>query len=476
MPVLNAWVLPGGSGDRLYFSNVGHFRTGVELTPGVPFAWTMATFARVDSLTPGKDGTIFGLRRLANNGRNHGLRFDDGSNRGAYVYNLGSEQAGTGTDTWPNTTWVLIALTYPGTGTTVTVRLFDLAGNLLGSGTGTASSNYDDGQEQQISYGAEFNGTSTSLEFIGRLCGPLLVRGTALSQSQLAAYAVNPLDAGDALVQSLGSQIAAWFDDTNLNQGPNSATLTMSGAVTLGSGNGPTVPDRAAATGTAPNITTIGYGGIPVVYNGELKVPVIGTDFGTSPPLVQLSADSLGATGLAVQPVRANSDTTLSVDIDLGVLSPGPLYLWVTNQTAGDPSYGLRDSIQIEVRADPGAGVVAVRRASPPTLNLALSVAMAPYNAQHELYARHAQEALVYSVAAGALPTGLSYNSSTGVISGTIDAGAASGSPWSFTLRATDTNGDYAEVPGSWVITSVTATTKLPGTWGRRNVPQLTRR
>jgi len=59
-----------------------------------------------------------------------------------------------------------------------------------------------------------------------------------------------------------------------------------------------------------------------------------------------------------------------------------------------------------------------------------------------------------YSLQSGSLPSGLSLNTSTGVISGTMGE-VASTTAYSFTIRATDTDGDTADQAYSWTITNV---------------------
>jgi hypothetical protein len=59
-----------------------------------------------------------------------------------------------------------------------------------------------------------------------------------------------------------------------------------------------------------------------------------------------------------------------------------------------------------------------------------------------------------YSLASGTLPSGLSLNTSTGVISGTMGQ-VASTTAYSFTIRATDTDGDTADQAYSWSIVIV---------------------
>jgi len=59
-----------------------------------------------------------------------------------------------------------------------------------------------------------------------------------------------------------------------------------------------------------------------------------------------------------------------------------------------------------------------------------------------------------YSLVSGSLPSGLSLNTSTGVISGTMGE-VASTTAYSFTIRGTDTDGDTVDQAYSWTITNV---------------------
>jgi len=57
-----------------------------------------------------------------------------------------------------------------------------------------------------------------------------------------------------------------------------------------------------------------------------------------------------------------------------------------------------------------------------------------------------------YSLQSGSLPSGLSLNTSTGVISGTMGT-VSSDTAYSFSIRGTDTNSDYVDQAYSWTIT-----------------------
>lgn len=73
--------------------------------------------------------------------------------------------------------------------------------------------------------------------------------------------------------------------------------------------------------------------------------------------------------------------------------------------------------------------------------------------------------AMAYSISAGALPTGLSINSSTGAITGTVDVTATLGAN-AFTVRATDPFGQYVEEACSIDVGTIISLMHLNGTNG----------
>jgi hypothetical protein len=141
--------------------------------------------------------------------------------------------------------------------------------------------------------------------------------------------------------------------------------------------------------------------------------------------------------------VNSWSATEISFNCDLGAMSPGQKYLFVTNQTIGD-DFGQDGSQSIQVLADPGAATIGLRQAPAP-VNLTASTPVS-IDMGSLLYKRDAQEELTYS--ATGLPTGATINSATGVISG-IPSAAATYSPQ---VTVTDGNGDTAVQAFSWVV------------------------
>jgi hypothetical protein len=461
MAVLNALVFPGNSGDRAYISAMANnWRTN----NGTP--WFFGCFVYLDSLAPGENGWVVDSRRASNNATASGLQFLDSNNRWRGMYNASSiGQVGTSPAA---TTWYFLTMSNTGASLANVIKFFNQSGTQLDSiTTSDTTSSSDDSNTQQVTLGARYDGVNTGDELRGRICLPVFIWGGIPSQADQEDFAADPLNTLDLWVATYGAANVVAFDDTWTDQGSNGETYTLTGGVTLGSGNGPTVTDRAAPD-DAPTITTVGA--FNIIYDLEQRVPVTGLDFGNggAAPLVQLTSDPLGITGLVTQTdVNTWDDDSLVFSCALGGLTAGPIYIKVTNQTVGDPSYGQHGMKLITVKADTGAGVVAVRR-TVPSINYVISVPIATFATADEFYERNAQEALTYSVQSGSLPTGVSLDSGTGVASGTVDSGAAAGSPYAAVIRAMDQNGAFVDQVLNWIISTLVATERAVGSWGLR--------
>ena len=462
MTDLNALVLPGALGDRAFFSALpGNWRTNNGT------AWWFGCYIYVTSLTPGTNMYIVDSRRASNNVPSTGLQFIDSNDRLRAMYNAtqvdqvspGLASAGT---------WYYATISNSGSVLGLQLRIFDMTGAVYATTpTSDTGSSADDSATQQVSLGARFDGSVTSEEWVGRIARPMFIWGGVPSDATVGAHVADPLNTIAEWLTTHGANIVA-FGQANTDLGPNGVTMTLTGGVTMGSANGPTVPDQAGGGAASPTITAVGRKSLGVVFDLELAVPYIGTDFGTSSPLVQLTSDASGVSNLVTQTVRSFSDTTGTFDCAIGSLLPGQRYLKITNQTIGDTSYGLSGIRQLtDLKASSGPGVVATRRTIP-TQTSPVSVAIPTFDGAGEFHLRNAQEALAYSVASGALPTGVTLNSGTGVAAGTIGSGAAAGSPYTAMVRATDQNGAFVDQVLSWIVGVVAATTNVAGSWGRR--------
>jgi hypothetical protein len=448
MAVVPAWDFPGASGDFATLPNpsgvLGHFRTDTGYS-----AWTVAVIMNVDDVNQADRGVLWVSRRASNNQPNHGVSFDPTGNNYEYQYNASAVHEAALTEV--NGTWIVSALTYAGGTGNVILRRIPLSTatqshSSTGAGGGSA---FSDSETQSVTLGGYYDGSGP---LNGQIAMVLIVKGTALSQATLEAWAADPLNYGDTLCQTHGANCFFW-DDSGTDVGDNNAgTPTLAGSVTHSSSAGPDVTARTVpAPENSPVISSVGDYGI--IFSGEQRVIITGSNFGTTTGIVGITSDALGGSQV-VQDVNSWSDTSISFNCDLGALSPGQKYLFVTNQTIGD-DFGQDGSQAINVLADPGVEMIGLRQAPAPvnlTASTPVSIDMGAL-----LYKRDAQEELTYS--ATGLPTGASIDTATGVISG-IPSVAATFSPQ---VTVTDGNGDTAVQAFSWVIDPLAVPGPDPG-------------
>lgn len=176
-------------------------------------------------------------------------------------------------------------------------------------------------------------------------------------------------------------------------------------------------------TGAGPYITSVSPTALPTVNN---TTTVVGGNFATD---VQVFFDS-GATTIAAKAVVRNSNLSLTVTRPDNLNSAlAPWTLRVVNPGVDQPT---GSNVNKFVGITSGAAPVWT------TTSLPGGIYGSAYS--QTVVATDVDGVVVYSVASGSLPTGLTLNAASGLISGTI-AGNAS----SFTLRATDTGNNYTD-------------------------------
>lgn len=250
MAVVDAWICPGADGDYITLSSsVGHFRTGSGYDP-----YSILVMGAPDNVDQSARGAIWVTRRTANNALKHAFVFEPASNNIEYQYNgspvfeLSSNSDNT------NDVWATWALTYAGGTGNLTLRRVPLA-TATQSHTATGASGgsgADDSAAQTITLAGHFSGTTVQQEFDCQIAFVLIVKGVELSQAQIEAWTADPLNVGDSYKSIYGANCFFWDDsgeDSVLG-----APTTLHGTVTRGTGNGPDVPARAAASGSVANM------------------------------------------------------------------------------------------------------------------------------------------------------------------------------------------------------------------------------
>jgi hypothetical protein len=161
------------------------------------------------------------------------------------------------------------------------------------------------------------------------------------------------------------------------------------------------------------------------------------------------------AAGVTFSIVSGSLPTGITLNGTTGVISGTPTSFLNTSITvrALDAGGNYADRILVLNNVAP-TWTTAAGALTPPVKNLSYTLTVAATD--------DSGNAPSYSVSAGALPTGITINSSSGVISGTT---TQSGS-FSFTLRATDVNGNYTDRAFTFNITQVGAQIDIGGARG----------
>ncbi len=242
MAVIDAWDFPGNNGDYAILPNpagaLGHFRTDVGY-----LGWQIAIIGNVDNVDQAQRGCWWASKRASNDQLNHSFVFEPANNNYEYQYAASAVRETALTEV--NGTWVLNCLGYSGGLGDVTFRRIPLStATQSHSFTGaTGGSNASDSQLQEVMLGAYEDSGTVQQELDGQLAIVLIIKGTALTQAELEAFAADPLNYGDYLKSVHGSNCFFW-DDSGSDSVIGAPTLV--GGVTRGTGNGPDIPARTA--------------------------------------------------------------------------------------------------------------------------------------------------------------------------------------------------------------------------------------
>ena len=186
----------------------------------------------------------------------------------------------------------------------------------------------------------------------------------------------------------------------------NGSAVSLGGSVTVGE--------------TKPTISSISP---TVIENTQTAVTITGTNF-QSVPIVE-AINSSGAITQA-DSVSFTSSTTIVANFTLA--TDGTYFIRVENNDGN----AVRSSTALLTVSDAPAWTTSAGSLGTFAAAASISVTVAATNATS------------FAVQSGSLPGGLSLNTSSGVISGT-ESGATAATTYSFTIRATDAEGQTAD-------------------------------
>jgi hypothetical protein len=194
----------------------------------------------------------------------------------------------------------------------------------------------------------------------------------------------------------------------------NGSAVNLGGSVTVGE--------------TKPTISSISPS---VIENTQTSVTIAGTNFVSVP-----TVEAIGSTGAIVRADEVSFSSATSIVAKFTLPIDGTYFVRVENNDGN----AVRSSSALLTVSDAPAWTTSAGSLGSNAAGSSVSYTVAATNATS------------FSVASGSLPGGVSLNTSTGAITGT-ESGATAETTYSFTIRATDAQGQTADRAFSITIT-----------------------
>ena len=194
----------------------------------------------------------------------------------------------------------------------------------------------------------------------------------------------------------------------------NGSAVSLGGSVTIGE--------------TKPTISSINPS---VIENTQTAVTITGTNFVSVP-----TVEAISTTGAITRADTVSFTSATTIVANFTLATDGTYFIRVENNDGN----AVRSSSALLTVSDAPAWTTAAGSLGSNAAGSAISYTVAATNATS------------FAVQSGSLPGGTSLNSSTGVISGT-ESGATAETTYSFTIRATDAEGQTADRAFSITIT-----------------------
>ena len=195
----------------------------------------------------------------------------------------------------------------------------------------------------------------------------------------------------------------------------NGSAVNLGGSVTVGE--------------TKPTISSISP---TVIENTQTSVTIAGTNFVSVP-----TVEAIGSTGAIVRADEVSFSSSTSIVAKFTLPIDGTYFVRVENNDGN----AVRSSSALLTVSDAPAWTTSAGSLGSNGAGDSISYTVAATNATS------------FAVQSGSLPGGVSLNTSTGAITGT-ESGATSETIYSFTIRATDAEGQTADRAFSITITT----------------------
>ena len=179
-----------------------------------------------------------------------------------------------------------------------------------------------------------------------------------------------------------------------------------------------------------PTITSISP---DTITNSQTSITITGTNYVNG-----ANVEAVATNGAIVQADTVTFNSATSISANFTITTDGTYYLRIENPDGN----AVRSSTALLTVSDAPTWTTAAGSLG----------SMAAGSTANFTIAATSDSAITYSIASGALPGGLSLNSSTGAITGT-ESGATAETTYNFTARATDAEAQTADRAFSITVT-----------------------
>ena len=258
---------------------------------------------------------------------------------------------------------------------------------------------------------------SNTCDFIYQMGTGLLTTPTdgSVNTAQLADDAVTTAKILNANVTN--AKLAGSIENAKLTNSAitiNGSAVSLGGTVTIGE--------------TKPTISSISP---TVIENTQTSITITGTNFVNG-----ANVEAVGTNGAIIQADTVTFNSATSISAAFTISTDGTYFLRIENPDGN----AVRSSSALLTVSDAPAWTTSAGSLGSNAAGSSVSYTVA------------ATGATSFAIQLGALPGGVSLNTSTGVISGT-ESGATAETTYNFTIRATDAEGQTADRAFSITIT-----------------------
>ena len=267
-----------------------------------------------------------------------------------------------------------------------------------------------------VTFSAALSDANTC-DFIYQMGTGLLTTPTdgSVNTAQLADDAVTTAKILDANVTN--AKLAGSIENAKLSNSAitiNGSAVALGGSVTVGE--------------TKPTISSISP---TVIENTQTSITITGTNFVNG-----ANVEAVATNGAIVQADTVTFNSATSISAAFTISTDGTYFLRIENPDGN----AVRSSSALLTVSDAPAWTTSAGSLGTNAAGSSVSYTVAATNATS------------FAVQSGSLPGGVSLNTSTGAITGT-ESGATSETTYSFTIRATDAQGQTADRAFSITIT-----------------------